>query len=99
MVRRAAINNLGVYDLVLQNGELTQNRRAGRIAEGVSSELAYGAADLTGRALEVKRKSGAGIYVVWEQPSAQNGWRTVIRVDDEDNWGQIPTEIEVWALR
>ena len=49
--------------------------------------------------LEVKRLSGAGIYQVWEQPSAENGWRAVIRVDDEDNWGQIPTEIEVWAVR
>jgi uncharacterized protein (DUF362 family) len=92
-------NNQGVYDLVLENGDLTQTRRAGRIAEEVQSHVADGGVDLTGTRLEVKRLSGAGIYQVWEQPSAENGWRTVIRVDDEDNWGQIPTEIEVWAVR
>jgi hypothetical protein len=92
-------NNLGVYDVVLEGGELTQTRRAGRIAEGVETELFYGAVDLTGVRLEVKRLSGAGIYLIWEQPSAENEWRTVIRVDDADNWGEIPTEIEVWALR
>ena len=90
---------MGVYDLVIEGGELTQTRCAGRIAEGVGTELFYGAVDLTGVRLEVKRLSGAGIYLIWEQPSAENEWRTVIRVDDADNWGEIPTEIEVWALR
>ena len=92
-------NNLGVYELVVENGELTQSRVAGRIAEEVEAELALGGADLTGAKLEVKRITGPGAYLVWEQPTADNGWRAVIRIDDEDNWGQVPTEIEVWAVR
>jgi len=47
--------------------------------------------------IAVETVEGGGLYQVKEQPSAENDWTTVLRIDDGMTW-QNSTELMIWAI-
>ena len=88
----------GVYDIALQATDVRQNHLAGREAESIRWESQGAVPAEAGWQLEVETLKGTGIYQVSQQPTAANDWTAVVRLNDQSNWAEEPTEVVVWAV-
>ena len=87
----------GVGDLRLRGDQLEYERLGGREVEGVSFEVLSPVPGEPGWQVAVEALRGVGRYDVVQQPGADNGWETIVRVDD--GWtGDSPTELVLWAV-
>ena len=88
----------GVYHLVIQGDELTRQVVYGRDTEGEAIQMHAALPSEDGWQVAYEVLSGGGLYDVWEQPSASNGWRAVVRVDDEWSGRDNHTVLIIWAV-
>ena len=88
----------GVYDLIMEVDQLTRPIVYGRDTQGETYEVEHASHQDSAwmAALEVTR--GGGLYHIEQQPSADNDWTLVIRVDDEWTPYGNSTEVIVWEV-
>ncbi|MFH1568076.1 MAG: hypothetical protein ABIL09_08770, partial [Gemmatimonadota bacterium] len=95
-----AVTDDTIYDLVLTGKDLAVELREGDEAAETSSKVFAAMPHKRGwiAAVEPGLK-GSGAYRVVEQPTAENGWRLVVRADDTRTWSrENAPEITVWAV-
>lgn len=97
--------NHGLYELTLVDDKLRQHLLSGRDADGVSSQVFPSPVRDPSWTVAVEVVKGDGLYQVVQQPTADNGWTTVVRVDDRlgdfrEWWGghRFETELIAWAV-
>jgi hypothetical protein len=89
----------GVYDLTLGHGILQQKRLAGKEAKGVEYEIHKAIPEEEGWQVAVEViQEGKGLYRVLQQPTAVNGWTTILRVDNERTFLGEGIEVVLWAI-
>lgn len=87
----------GVYDINLQDDELTSELLFGRQPEGLSTQ-SLAPVDRDGSwQVAVQTIEGPGRYQVLQQPAEANDWTARIRIDDHDSW-RSGTELVIWAV-
>lgn len=94
-----AVTDDSVYDLIYTGQELEPRLITGDAAAKMSHEVHAALPHKAGWQVVVEAGDGAtGIYTIQEAPSAANGWRVIIRADDERVWRDNAPELTVWAV-
>lgn len=88
----------GIYDLTLHGREVSRELRWGRDAEGEVVDVQNEVHRKAGWQVALEVRTGTGYYEVLQQPSADNDWTAVLRVDDEHTDLDNITEIVVWEV-
>ena len=88
----------GIFHLVIEGDQLTRETLYGRETEGESTTFHDPLPAEDGWEVAYEVVQGEGMYDVMEQPTAANGYRAVVRVDDEwTDYGNT-TELKIWAV-
>lgn len=89
--------SVGVYDVTLSGDTIKRKWIYGREPEGEVSDVLAEFPHAAEWRIAVETVEGGGLYQVKEQPSAENDWTTVLRIDDGMTW-QNSTELMIWAI-
>jgi hypothetical protein len=95
-----AERNRGLFRLTLgPEGELHQELLMGTPGRDIRGEVLTGVPAKDGWVIAVEEVEARGAYQVRQQPSVENGWQVVVRVDDVmAGRGNEMTDIALWAL-
>lgn len=87
----------GVTDLTYRDRTVTEIVLSGKEGEEVRCQTAQPVPQESGWLVAVEPVRGAGSSTVVQQPTAANGWTTVVRLDSPRG-RNTPTELVVWAV-
>jgi uncharacterized protein (DUF362 family) len=87
----------GVYDLHFVLDDVRLEHLFGRLPEGASTDFLAAFPRESGWQLAVQRHAGEGLYQVLQQPTADNDWTAVLRIDDAGTYRNV-TDLSVWAV-
>jgi hypothetical protein len=94
-----AVTSETVFDLVYQADVLDTQLLHGDEITQMSIDVHHAMPQLPGwQVLLETGEDATGLYSIIEQPSAANGWRVVVRADDERVWRDNAPELVVWAV-
>ena len=88
----------GVYDLTLSGDQLTTRTLRGRETDDEVTHVQHKTRQERGWMLALELHSGTGLYHIDQQPTADNDWVAIIRVDDEWAERDNATDLSVWEL-
>ena len=87
-----------VYDLALQNTQLTRSIVNGRDTQREQHNVENSCRREPGWVVTVETVDGEGFHHVAQQPRADNDWTLVVRIDDEWTPFDNSTELVVWEV-
>ncbi|MBT6625786.1 MAG: DUF362 domain-containing protein [Gemmatimonadetes bacterium] len=94
-----AVTDETVFNLVYLADELAPELLHGNEITQMSIDVHHAMPQLPGWQVVLETGEDAtGLYSIIEQPSAANGWRVVVRADDERVWRDNAPELVVWAV-
>ena len=90
--------NQGVYDLTLRGTEAGVALLDGKEAEGVVHEVLGALPQEAGWLVAVEVVVGHEFYRVEQQPTADNDWTAIVRIDETFNFQGGPCDLTVWLV-
>ena len=91
-------SNQGVYDVTIAGESVEYVLLDGKECEGLAYELLEPVPRKKGWLVAVEPVQGHEFYRVVQQPSADNGWTTVLRLDETFNFRGQPSDLVIWAV-
>lgn len=95
-----ATKGLGIHYITLQGDRVRVQDFEATDDRDLQVDLTAPIPAESGWQLEIQRLQGEGAYRLVRRPSAENGWRAEVRLQDENRaWSEAGLELVLWACR